>query len=478
MSNILTGDQSHITTPLTATVTAIASGTAGVWRVTTSAPHHFGPADYVRMAVTISGSPVALDAFVSAVIDATHFELAGTTYTATGTGTATDLSLTPQILVPTDGDSFSLQLSGMLSGLQGVMDRTQALRYMQITREEVTLFVLATTSQVPIPHGALYVWIIGCGGGGGGGGGPGGYQGVADGQHAAGGGGAGSRRCISLNQILGGATSLDIVIGDGGIGGAGSGGAVQPLAADPGTDGGPTTIAFHDGTFAGQFVARFLGGAKGGGGTGFTENVVASSSSTPIFTPGGRGAAGLFRGGPLTQRAPGYRQIQNLVISGGTVIVSPTLWPNSVYTDPVGQMDYCEGGASVANGYASGFTAAISYAGAPSPEGAYAGGSRGVAGTPDGVPASGGTSGGAGGGGGGAGGGGAGGFGGHGGAGNASGAGGNGTAGQSALANSGGGGGGGGGGGNGSSAGGNGLTGGNGGSGFVQLVFLGIRAIP
>lgn len=124
MSLILTGNQANVTSALSATVTALANNGSGAIRATTSGPHLFGSNDRVYMNV----SPAAVGLFNITVIDSTHFDLQGSTFTATGTGTATDLSLTPQIQVPTDGDTFSAQLSGMLSGLQGVLDRTQALR--------------------------------------------------------------------------------------------------------------------------------------------------------------------------------------------------------------------------------------------------------------------------------------------------------------------------------------------------------------
>jgi hypothetical protein len=128
MSLNITGNQANITTPITATVTAIANGAGGVWLVTTSAPHLFGNGDSVDLLLSISSSPVFAQGFVT-IIDSTHFSVAGTTFTATGTGTAIDTSLTPPILVPTDGDPFSLQLSGMLSALQCLADRTQYLQY-------------------------------------------------------------------------------------------------------------------------------------------------------------------------------------------------------------------------------------------------------------------------------------------------------------------------------------------------------------
>ena len=122
MSDVLTGTPSNCAAQLAATITGLANNGSGAVRVTTAAPHLFGNGDCVRVVTTPTTGE-----FVIAVIDAQDFDLVGSTFTATGTGTATDMSLTPQILVPTDGDTFSLQLSGMLSALQGILDRTQNL---------------------------------------------------------------------------------------------------------------------------------------------------------------------------------------------------------------------------------------------------------------------------------------------------------------------------------------------------------------
>lgn len=473
MSDILTGTSSNVTTPLTATVTAIADNGSGKWRVTTSTPHFFGNGDYVELQVTISAVAKVVFGFI-AVIDATHFDVPTLAFTATGTGTASDLSLTPQILVPTDGDPFSLQLSGMLSALQGILDRTQALRFMQVARTMTNANAFASGS-VPIPPWATFMLVIGWGGGGGAGGGPGGFQGTPDHQMPAGSGGAGSRRVLQLLQIIGGPTSVDVVIGAGGTGGNGGAGGASPVSGSPAGDGGSTTVTWHDGSFAGTTFVTLLGGAGGGGGGPASGPVYAGSGSNTlvVFTPGARGPAGLFRSGPNginSQVAPGYRQLQGLVNTAGAIAGPAAGWAG-LFVDPVGQMDYQEGGASVANGNYSGYAAALSYAGAPSPEG-LAGGSPGAVGTSSGP-----WPGAAGGGGGGAGGGGPGGAGGHGGNSSASVTS-NGVAGTAGGANTGAGGGGGGGGGNGSSISGNGANGAAGGSGFCQIVWLGIQATP
>lgn len=147
MSIILTGNAANVTTPLTATVSSLSNNGGGLIRVATSAAHLFGPNDRVLMAA----SP-ATGFFNINVIDSTHFDLQGSTFTTTGTGTAIDVSLTPQIQVPTDGDTFSLQLSGMLSALQALCDRTQflqtknaAYRLVSITEFGANIGTAATT---------------------------------------------------------------------------------------------------------------------------------------------------------------------------------------------------------------------------------------------------------------------------------------------------------------------------------------------
>ena len=472
MSLVINGTQANSTTPLTATVSSIASGAGGVMRVATSSPHLFGDGDAVKLNVTISAVALVIYGFIT-VIDATHFDVTGTTYTATGTGAVTDLSLSPQIQFPTDGDSFSLQLSGMLSGLQGLADRTQALRYMILSRTSALVNVMSTQN-VPIPPWATHVLVDGCGGGGGGGGGPGGYGAAASSQIAAGSGGSGAQRSQGIYPVSGfgvNPTSIDVTIGVGGTGGAGSGGgSPTPSSASDGTDGSSSGIKYHDGTPGGTYMAILYGGSHGGGGAA-TPICNVANGGTPVFTPGGRGPEGQFRSGPVSQTSPGYRQLNNIVNSSGT-ISSPAGWSVPTYTDPTGQMDYCEGGASVASGHFTTYLAAISYAGAPSQMG-QAGGAAGAVGAEDLTYV-----GGAGGGGGGGGGFGPGGAAGAGGAAAHAGTGATGVVGTAAAANSGGGGGGGGGGGNGSAAGGPGLAGGNGGSGQVNLLFIACPAVP
>ena len=119
---ILSGDASHVTAPLGATISALANNGSGAVRATTSAPHLFATADVVQV-----DTPIIAGTFTITVIDATHFDLVGSTYSSTAVGIATDLSLTPQFQAPVDGDTGSLQLSGLLSSLQALADRDQYL---------------------------------------------------------------------------------------------------------------------------------------------------------------------------------------------------------------------------------------------------------------------------------------------------------------------------------------------------------------
>ena len=134
MSITLTGNPANVTTPLVATITALSSD-GGLVKVATAAPHLFGTYDLV----SIAGTGVADGQWPITVIDSTHFDLVGSTYSSTATGTATNLSLTPQISVPTDGDTFSCQISGLLSSQQATLDRTQYLQRQALASQNQTL---------------------------------------------------------------------------------------------------------------------------------------------------------------------------------------------------------------------------------------------------------------------------------------------------------------------------------------------------
>lgn len=139
MSAVLTGSASNVTTPLVASVVSLANNGSGAIRVQTSLPHLFGNGDTAAM---ICG-PSLQGQFVITVIDSTHFDLVGSTFTSTATGSATDLSLTPQIQCPSDGDAFSAQLSGLLSAYQGTLDRTQFLQLQAFAQKASVTSIMA-----------------------------------------------------------------------------------------------------------------------------------------------------------------------------------------------------------------------------------------------------------------------------------------------------------------------------------------------
>jgi len=139
MSDVLTGSASNVTTPLVARIIALANNGSGAIRATTVAPHLFGSGDSVAVAVTSSGTPVVVGTFTIAVIDSTHFDLVGSTYTATGVGNASDLSLTPQIQVPTDGDTFSLRAAEAKPSVSTTL----------------TKVVIACSRSISVPRGGL-----------------------------------------------------------------------------------------------------------------------------------------------------------------------------------------------------------------------------------------------------------------------------------------------------------------------------------
>jgi hypothetical protein len=247
MSDILNGNAANITSPLARTVTALTSGAGGVVRVTTSVPHLFGPSDRVYISTA-----VITGYFTINIIDSTHVDLQGTTYSSTATGTITDYSLTPQILVPTDGDTFSMQISGMLSCLQGLMDRTQWLAS-QVANLQQASFAGAGTLKVP--PGVVWMVAVMCGGGGGGEGGKRGETGGSiAGIYPQGGGGAGAP-LVCQGFVTSPGDLLTITPGTGGAGGAARGGA--------GGDGVASTVI--DGTS--NLVVAAFGGAGCGCGT-------------------------------------------------------------------------------------------------------------------------------------------------------------------------------------------------------------------
>ena len=259
----LTGDPTHITTPISRSVTGLTNNGSGAIRVTTSVPHEFGPGDTVDM----QASP-AVGYFTIAIVSPTTFDLVGSTYTTTGTGTAIDVSLTPQIRVPIDGLTGSLQLSGMLSTIEGILDRTQFIRGKTLFSEYVTV----GAGTFVVPPGVAWMIAVMLGGGGGGEGGSRGEVTGGTGVFPQGGGGAGAPLVVTPIRTSPGDT-LTIAAGAGGAGGSTNGGA--------GGSGGNSTIV-NGGSLT---LAIAPGGA--GCGCGIENRAATANPAGYIFSPGG-----------------------------------------------------------------------------------------------------------------------------------------------------------------------------------------------
>jgi hypothetical protein len=431
MSTVLNGNAANITTPLASTVIGLANNGSGAYRVQTSAPHHYATNDTVGIKTTgVTG------AFAITVIDATHFDLVGSTFgsgTVGASPTCYDHSITPQVQVPTDGDTASLQMSGMLSTIAHLLDRTAFLATHGSGFQESTFTGSGT---YVVPDGCTELLVDGYGGGGGGGGSEGGNT-LTTSVPMGGAGGAGAKRSFVRIDVSPG-DALTITVGAGGT--AGTGG--------PGTNGGDggDTIVARGATVLAQF--------KGGrGGSGGAVVFTLSSPNWYAFLPGAYGES--LKGGTGNYPGPYGTNVGGL--TGGLV----NQFTGASGAQPGLPLNPGDGGTV----YAGSASAVVqSFDGLPQYQ--FLGGVGGQQGN----PASG-CLGGAGGAGGGAGPGGAGGAGGVGGGGSGT-AGGNGSSGSSGSAATGAGGGGGGAGGCGLSSGGAGLPGGAGGGGFLNILAL------
>ena len=147
MPIILTGTPSNITTPLVRTVTG-AIGASGLIRLTTSINHLFGNGDTV-LVVGVGGVPNASGQWTVSVVDATHIDLVGSMFAGSFTsgGTVTDISLTPQVQLPLDGEPASMQ--ALLVGFQALLDRTQYLNRLVATYRLVGIDTSTVTVIAP-----------------------------------------------------------------------------------------------------------------------------------------------------------------------------------------------------------------------------------------------------------------------------------------------------------------------------------------
>jgi hypothetical protein len=301
---VLQGNPTNITTgTLSQVITSAVSGSTST-TVTTSGAHLFGNNDQV----TISGATgmTGLNAVWPdiTVTGSTTFTLPSSLsgVYAANSGTVTDLSLTPPFQAPIDGMTGSVQLSGLLSSLQTLADRSEFTWRNVLNKGEPVAFTANGTVAIPPYVKAIIVEM--CGGGGGGGDGQAG--GTAASQMAgAGGGGAGAPLVSIVMPITAAATTLTVTVGAGGL--AQNSGATSEV-----TDGTNSVFA-HGGQGGGSpsshstsSVDLYSGGGQGVDTTGATaQNQVSISSSTGILVPSSVGAGG-----------PGYASVTSVGSAG------------------------------------------------------------------------------------------------------------------------------------------------------------------
>lgn len=125
MSTIITGDATTVASSLARTITD-ASNTTPI-EITTSVPHFFDTFDRVTISGVL-GNTAANGTWRITKTNSTKFQLVGSAGSGayTSGGTATDLSLTPQFTIPSDGDGPP-KASDMAVAFEALADRTQFL---------------------------------------------------------------------------------------------------------------------------------------------------------------------------------------------------------------------------------------------------------------------------------------------------------------------------------------------------------------
>jgi hypothetical protein len=160
---IYSGNPGNVSSALVRTVSGCANNGSGLIRVTTSTSHLFSSTDTVVVA-NVLGTTEANGPWTITVIDATHFDLVGSTFTHAfvSGGTATDHSLTPAAELPADGEQATAET--VLAALQLLFDRTQFLAVTPLAPVRPLLVP-------PVPMNLSYSqnWIFGSDGTGAGG---------------------------------------------------------------------------------------------------------------------------------------------------------------------------------------------------------------------------------------------------------------------------------------------------------------------
>lgn len=147
------GDPANVSNGLSRTVDNAAAGASSRVRLRTTVAHLFSTNDYVTVS-GVTGTIEANGTWKINVIDSTHFDLIGTTFTNAyvSGGTAVDVALTPYGTLPDDGE-FGTAVS-IEAFIQMLADRTQFIER-QISRLTQPIYPVARqvlySSGVEIP---------------------------------------------------------------------------------------------------------------------------------------------------------------------------------------------------------------------------------------------------------------------------------------------------------------------------------------
>jgi hypothetical protein len=124
MSSVYSGDPSGVSNARTATVDGATNATPIV--ISTSSPHGFATGDVVVIA-DVGGNTAANGTWQITVVDGDDFELDGSVGSGAYTtgGTVVNVSLTPAVTLPSDGDT--LDAASVNAALEACADRDQFL---------------------------------------------------------------------------------------------------------------------------------------------------------------------------------------------------------------------------------------------------------------------------------------------------------------------------------------------------------------
>lgn len=141
MSTNYTGDPTAVSNALVASI--IGATNASPIVVQTGAAHGFSTGDTVDVA-GVGGNTAANGEWTIVKVDATHFSLTGSTGSGayTSGGTATDVSLTPGTVVPSDGDDETG--ASVATPFELALNRTQFLN------QRIGAFKLISMANAPV----------------------------------------------------------------------------------------------------------------------------------------------------------------------------------------------------------------------------------------------------------------------------------------------------------------------------------------